>query len=185
MFEELLSRLASVLNRARIRYMVIGGQAVLLYGEPRLTRDIDLTLGLGPDEVDQLINLLPLLELSALTQNPKKFVEETMVLPCQDKKTGIRIDFIFSLSSYEKEALERAKNVKMGAVEIRFASIEDLIIHKTIAGRPRDWEDVERVLAKNPQTDILFIEKQLISFEQNIDRPLLEPFRKLLKGEWS
>jgi len=27
--------------------MVIGGQAVLLYGEPRLTRDIDITLGIG------------------------------------------------------------------------------------------------------------------------------------------
>lgn len=183
MFEELLSRLATALNGAKIPYMVIGGQAVLLYGEPRLTRDIDLTLGIGPDEVNQLIDLLPSLELSALTQNPQEFVEETMVLPCQDKKTGIRVDFIFSLSSYEKEALNRAKKIKMGTVEIRFASIEDLIIHKTIAGRPRDWEDVERVLSKNPQTDIPFIEIQLTAFEQNLDRPLLEPFRKLLKGK--
>lgn len=49
-----------------------------------------------------------------------------MVLPCQDKKTGIRMDFIFSLTSYEAEALNRAKLVKMGPIEIRFASLEDL-----------------------------------------------------------
>ncbi|GAH87084.1 unnamed protein product, partial [marine sediment metagenome] len=30
--------------------MIIGGQAVLLYGEPRLTRDIDVTLG---DDIDK------------------------------------------------------------------------------------------------------------------------------------
>jgi hypothetical protein len=41
MFEELLARLGSALDKHSIPYMIIGGQAVLLYGEPRLTRDID------------------------------------------------------------------------------------------------------------------------------------------------
>ena len=59
MFEELLSRIATALDRAGIRYMIIGGQAVLLYGEPRLTRDIDLTLGIGPDEIVRLLEILP------------------------------------------------------------------------------------------------------------------------------
>lgn len=181
MFEELLKRIAAALDAAGIPYMIIGGQAVLLYGEPRLTRDIDLALGIGPDEVERLIAVLPALILAPLTPNPKEFVQETMVLPCQDKKTGIRVDFIFSLTSYEAEAMNRAKLIKMGPIEIRFASLEDLIIHKVVAGRPRDWEDVDRVLAKNPQTDIPFIEKQLSLFEQTVNRPLLEPFRKILE----
>ena len=45
MFERLLERIAKSLKNAGIPYMVIGGQAVLLYGEPRLTKDIDVTLG--------------------------------------------------------------------------------------------------------------------------------------------
>ena len=45
MFENLLKRIAQSLKNAGIPYMVIGGQAVLLYGEPRLTKDIDITLG--------------------------------------------------------------------------------------------------------------------------------------------
>jgi hypothetical protein len=40
MFQELLRKVSRELKRAYIPYMVIGGQAVLLYGEPRLTRDI-------------------------------------------------------------------------------------------------------------------------------------------------
>ncbi|NVL90146.1 MAG: hypothetical protein HWN69_04000 [Desulfobacterales bacterium] len=45
MFQKLLGRLANELSNLHIPYMVIGGQAVLLYGEPRLTKDIDITLG--------------------------------------------------------------------------------------------------------------------------------------------
>jgi hypothetical protein len=49
---ELLERIALELERAGIPYMVTGGQAVLLYGEPRLTRDIDITLGVSTDQLD-------------------------------------------------------------------------------------------------------------------------------------
>jgi hypothetical protein len=44
MFEQLLEAIAWGLERLGIPYMLIGGQAVLLYGEPRLTRDIDTLL---------------------------------------------------------------------------------------------------------------------------------------------
>jgi hypothetical protein len=43
MFQQLLETIALGLEKRGIPYMVIGGQAVLLYGEPRLTRDIDVT----------------------------------------------------------------------------------------------------------------------------------------------
>jgi len=59
MFEKLLSDIGNHLGLAGIPYMVIGGQAVLLYGEPRLTRDIDITLGLGIDDLEKLIKYLP------------------------------------------------------------------------------------------------------------------------------
>jgi len=44
MFQQLLEKIALGLEGRSIPYMVIGGQAVLLHGEPRLTKDIDLTL---------------------------------------------------------------------------------------------------------------------------------------------
>jgi hypothetical protein len=51
MFKKLLKKIANELNNNNIPYMVIGGQAVLLYGEPRLTKDIDITLGIGIDGI--------------------------------------------------------------------------------------------------------------------------------------
>lgn len=49
MIEELLVTVAQELDKEEIPYMIIGGQAVLVYGIPRLTRDIDITLGLDTD----------------------------------------------------------------------------------------------------------------------------------------
>ena len=47
MFEKLLVSIAKQFDKHNIPYIIIGGQAVLLYGEPRLTKDIDITIGLN------------------------------------------------------------------------------------------------------------------------------------------
>lgn len=46
MFKKEIEKIAKVLRKRKIPYMIIGGQAVLLYGEPRLTKDIDIALGI-------------------------------------------------------------------------------------------------------------------------------------------
>lgn len=67
MFQNLLKRVAGELSRNAIPYMVIGGQAVLLYGEPRLTKDIDITLGIGIEELQKIKDVIDALDLKYLT----------------------------------------------------------------------------------------------------------------------
>lgn len=50
MIEKLIKKVAQRLDEDKIPYMLIGGQAVLLYGRPRLTQDIDITLGIDTDK---------------------------------------------------------------------------------------------------------------------------------------
>jgi len=66
MFKKLLKKIANELNTHHIPYMVIGGQAVLLYGEPRLTKDIDITLGIGIDGLKDINSIIQKLNLKAL-----------------------------------------------------------------------------------------------------------------------
>ncbi|MBU4289246.1 MAG: nucleotidyltransferase, partial [Proteobacteria bacterium] len=138
MFEKILSSIGVSLKKRDIPYMIIGGQAVLLYGEPRLTRDIDITLGVNVDRLDDLLAVVQELTLKPLPKDLKSFVRQTMVLPALDETTGIRVDFIFSFTPYETEAINRSKKIKILNQEVNFASPEDLIIHKIFAGRPRD-----------------------------------------------
>ena len=166
MFEKLLSRLGKSLEKHGLPYMIIGGQAVLLYGEPRLTRDIDITLGADTDRLDDLLAVVRDLDLKPLPKEMRSFVRETMVLPSLEENTGIRVDFIFSFTPYEEEAIRRVNKVVVLGQKVHFASPEDLIIHKIFAGRPRDMEDVRTVLLRNPKIDVPYIKNWLKEFDQ-------------------
>jgi hypothetical protein len=161
--------------------MVIGGQAVLLYGEPRLTKDIDITLGVGIDGMHTIQDVAQMIPLALLVNDPESFVRETMVLPTRDETSGIRVDFIFSSSGYERQAIERAVNVELEQVPVRFASLEDVVIHKMVAGRQRDIEDVKHMLLKNPDCDSDYVESWLDGFDKSLNEDFLVTFRNLVK----
>jgi predicted nucleotidyltransferase len=180
MFEELLEKLALILEESGIPYMVIGGQAVLVYGEPRLTRDIDITLGVSADQATVVQDIVRNAGLRPLV-DPEVFTLKTMVLPCQDPGTGMRVDFIFSFTAYEEQAMKRVTLVDIGQARVRFASLEDLIIHKLVSGRPRDLEDVRSVMLKNKEMDVKYIRKWLRQFAVTLKLPLVAQFNSLIK----
>ena len=178
MFQRILRKLARELKQASIPYMVIGGQAVLLYGEPRLTRDIDVTLGIGVDELARIKKALPAMGLKVLVKKDQEFVKRTKVLPTKDRESDIRVDFIFSFSPYERQAIGRARDIKIGRTTAKFASLEDVVIHKVISGRPRDLEDIRSILVKNPKYDSDYIWGWLKEFDHSLSQNVLETFRK-------
>ena len=180
MFKELIEKIAVSLDQGRIPYMIIGGQAVLYYGEPRFTKDIDITLGIDADTVSKVLVLTSKLSLTVLVNDVEEFVKKTMVLPLLDASTGVRVDFIFSHSQYERQAIERAKGVKYGKTSVKFASLEDVVIHKIIAGRPRDMEDVSTILLKNPEYDYQYILRWLRKFDDSLGESFVETFKKLV-----
>ncbi len=179
MFQHLLEQIALGLEALRLPYMVIGGQALLLYGEPRLTRDIDVALGAGPERLADLLRLAADRSWQVLVEDPADFIQNTMVLPCLEPASGIRLDFIFSFSAYEQQAMKRVRRVPLGKTQVCFASVEDLIIHKTIAGRPRDLEDVRSILGKDQPIDLNYVRHWLREFERGLSERFLERFETL------
>ena len=174
--------MARALTQRKIPYMVIGGHAVLIYGEPRLTQDIDITLGVDASKLDLIKDLAAAIGLEILVKDPNTFVKDTMVLPLKDKKSGIRIDLIFSNSAYEKEALKNVKRISIGGLKVSYASLEDLVIHKLIAGRPRDMEDIQGILLKNPHYDAIYIKRWIKEFDRSLHEGYGQRFNKITQG---
>jgi len=180
MFKKLLIESSIILKTAGIPYIVVGGQAVLLYGEPRFTRDIDITLGI---DIDQRSRVIDAFSMTGFTPRPKdfvKFIIETSVLPLEHRESGIRLDLIFSFSPFERNAIERAHHVEIDGNPIAFASVEDLIILKIFAGRPRDIEDVKMIVIKNPELDVKYIIEWLKSFEAVLHQPLVQIWNEII-----
>ncbi|MDY6863525.1 MAG: hypothetical protein SV062_11145 [Thermodesulfobacteriota bacterium] len=69
MFEELLIRIASILKTENLPYMIIGGQAVLLYGTPRMTKDIDITLGVNIERLEDVMTAVKKARLKVIPEN--------------------------------------------------------------------------------------------------------------------
>lgn len=181
MFDKLISRIARNLDKLDIPYMIIGGQAVLLYGSPRLTKDIDITLGVSVARLSDVVRLCKISRLKILPDKYREFVESTFVLPAADPASGIRVDFIFSFTPYEQQAIKRTNIVQIGATDVRFASVEDVIIHKIFAGRPRDMEDVKDIMLKNVKINKKYIRKWLSEFDRaSGEKQFVALFEKLI-----
>lgn len=146
--ESLLAALARGLSDARFPFMLIGGQAVLVHGHARLTEDIDVTLGAGPERVPELLDACRQIGLTPLPADPPAFAAETFVLPARDPGTGMRVDFIFSETAYERQAIARAQPITVAGAAVPVATAEDLILHKLFAARPRDLEDAAGVVRR-------------------------------------
>ena len=162
-----------------IPYMIIGGQATLLYGEPRLTLDIDLTLGVGPERLSDVLRGIQNEGWQVLVEDTESFVRDTLVLPCLDTESNIRIDCIFSFSPYESEAIARAVEIDIDGTMVKYASPEDLVIHKIVAGRPRDLEDVRGVLLKRENIDEVYITNWLSRFDESLEEAFTGRFRDI------
>lgn len=160
--------------------MIIGGQAMHIYGEPRMTRDIDITVGI--DDIDKIISVIKKINLSIKVKNYRKFARETMVIPTIDKKTGLIVDFILSYLEYEKQAFTRVNKIKLDKVTVNYASLEDVIIYKIFAGRPRDMEDVKILLLKNPRYDKKYINRWLKEFDKALNKNFRTSFNSIIKS---
>jgi hypothetical protein len=158
--ERLLAALTTELGRVGLPFMLIGGQAVLVHGAIRITEDVDATLAADPGRLASVLEACAALGLVPIPKDVEPFVAETFVLPARHAGTGVRVDFIFSSTTYERQAIARAGTMDLAGTPVPFAAAEDLIIHKLFAARPRDLEDVRGVvLRKGDALDWAYMEK--------------------------
>jgi hypothetical protein len=171
---ELLRALAPVLS-ARGRWYLFGAQAVTVFGVPRLSADVDVTLKLEPEAPEQLVTALRSAGFTPRVDDPE-FVRRTRVLPFVHDATSMPVDIVLAGSGLEDEFVERARVVDVGGVAVPVISPEDLVIAKLLAGRPKDVEDVRGVVqAQGPGLDVDRIERILGLLEEALGQGDLLP----------
>lgn len=179
LFNPLIERIAAALTAAQVPYMLIGGQAVIQYGEARLTQDIDITVGMGVNDWRVADRLLQSAGLVPRVPNYQYAAENGHILLLADKSTSIRVDAALSGSALETSALARVVYHQIGSTRVAFASFEDLLIQKIFAGRERDHDDVRRLLRKQKIFDQAYVEGWLGQLGTAFDRDLLGDYRLL------
>ena len=162
------------------RFCFIGGLAVQHWGEPRVTRDVDVTLitGLGNEEIftRALLNRFR----PRVTDFWEKALRARVALLIDDN--GVGLDVAFGALRFEEQMIERAQEVRfLRQWSLRICSAEDLIVMKALAGRTRDLLDVETIIIRQTvKLDWAYITRQLQPLSELAEKPeVLEELERL------
>jgi hypothetical protein len=150
----------AALAAADVRYLVVGGVAVVLHGHTRFTSDLDLVVSL--EEANARRALTALNELGYRPRAPvdalafadeptrRSWIEEkhmTVFSLWSPSRPATSVDLFVKEPFDFDEALGRALHVDLDGVTVTAASIRDLVALKRVAGRAKDIEDIAELLA--------------------------------------
>ena len=158
-----IERVLEALNRARVRYLVAGGVAVVLHGYLRTTADLDLIVQLEPDNARRALHALGALGYEPPAPVPAEQFADASIREqwirdknlevfslWSDESPGLEVDlFVRELFDFDK-VYDSTKELRLETTTVRVVPRRLLIEMKKQAGRPRDLEDVEALEQLDP-----------------------------------
>ena len=136
------SDLLRTFNDRHVRYLVIGGYALVQYAEPRFTKDLDLWISTDRDNARAVFAALAEFGAPLNGMTEKDFAEEGYFY--QIGVPPLRIDILMGIPGLQfNEAWEHRNEFDFGDLPVPFISRADLITAKRAAGRPQDLLDAD------------------------------------------
>ncbi len=145
--EEVFVKVVNFLEKYKYPYLIIGGFAAGVLGEPRATGDID---------IDIKIKKILIKDFLKRAQN-EGFTFDKKEVSQRVKETGtfklwcgrFHIDFLIFSTNFEETALKRCKRIRLFGIEANFPTPEDMILLKIIPARPIDKIDAENIAIRH------------------------------------
>ena len=118
------------LDQAGIGYMLTGSMAMNYYAQPRMTRDIDVVIAIGPTDVERMASLFEP-EYYVSKQSIRDSIAHESVFNLIHHESVIKVDFMVrKQSEYRQVEFERRQKVSILDFTTYIVSKEDLIISK-------------------------------------------------------
>ena len=133
-----------LLNKNRVRYLVIGGFAVAFHGYPRYTKDIDIWLWLNPKNAERVVDSLREFGFEALGLDVNDFLESDTII--QLGYPPNRIDLILTPPGVDFDTCYPTRiEEEIDGVMLPFIDLDNLKKNKSAAGRAQDLADIENL----------------------------------------
>ena len=139
-FKELLN----LFEKHEIRYLIVGGYAVMKYTEPRFTKDLDILIATDTANAEAVYTALKEFGAPLANLTVKDFTDQDCFY--QMGRSPLRVDIMMSIPGVEFEEVWKSREmVELDGYTIPFISRSDLIRAKKTSGRPQDKIDVNRL----------------------------------------
>jgi hypothetical protein len=141
----LLQRIVLCFQRERVPYVLIGAWALVAWGRPRATNDLDFLVLVNDSDVDPLSRRLT----QAGMELDETWLEWNPMLrgsQLRFQSQGITIDILFPRDPHDQQVFLRKRKKRMDGHYYWLVSLEDFVLQKLKVGRPRDFEDAASVM---------------------------------------
>lgn len=173
--EDLLSETASavmkVIAETGGRGALIGGIAFGLTVLARATKDVDALILVDLDEPGIVWRTASQLGFSLRSEDALHQAKLTRFLRLVYEPTGVAVDFQVGIWQFDYDVIERSQMQKLEGVDVNVICPEDLIIMKSVAGRPQDLADIDRTFEIRKDLDKSRIRMALIEFREFVEHP--------------
>jgi len=150
--DEILKVVCIFLNKHEIDYVIVGGFAVLFYGNPRTTMDIDYVIQLVEENIPELIKFLQDNSFHADEYDMRTAIKERSHCTVEDKETMFRLDIKGVYGEMDERTLRNKKKVAINDIAIWIASPEDTIANKLVFAREQDIKDALGIYVRQYET---------------------------------
>jgi len=149
-------------------YLLYGGLAAALWGEPRYTEDVDFFLFV-PER--HAFKFLREAAKHGFSVDEDLAIQQIQVsgwarLPLGDAKSPWHLDLTLGDSPFDKSALARKKREELFGRKVWVASPEDLLIYKLVSWRDRDIMDVHAIMQRQKSLDQAYLRKWIAWWEK-------------------
>ncbi len=136
------TELLNLFKRNAVKYLIIGGYAVIQYAEPRYTKDLDIWVSADITNASAVYKALQEFGAPLVGLTEADFSEEGYFY--QMGNPPIRVDILMGIPGITfMKAWKNRVNINFDDVVVSFISKEDLIIAKQASGRTQDLLDID------------------------------------------
>lgn len=146
-FSDYFKKSLELIKLSKVDYLLVGGIAVGIWGEPRLTEDIDTILFISKKDTGKLLKKAKKLGFNFDDSRVFEDIEKRGVFKIYYK--DYHLDFLIASTKLEQSALERKVEVKIFGRKVNVPTKEDLLLLKVIAGREKDLLDAKGIALRH------------------------------------
>lgn len=154
------------LHEAAVTYVVVGGFAVAVWGDPRPTLDVDIIADVRPGDGLRLSRTVARHGLRIAPADLEDAVRERSHATIFDSETIYHVDIMPAHSPGHRATLQGRRGLDVAGVRCFFASPEDTIANKLRFGSEQDLRDAAGIYARQREKlDMKLVEERCLSLE--------------------
>ncbi len=145
-FNEDFREFINCLNRAKVKYLLVGGYSVIFHGFPRTTGDLDIFVEVSADNYEKIREAFSNFKMPLFDMTKESFLNDKHINVYTFGRPPVCIEILKEISGVSfDEVYPHAIDAQMDDIQVKIIHLNDLRVNKKMSGRAKDINDLENL----------------------------------------